>query len=317
MTISGGGPPDPDWKAVERIVKPLGRMHSLFSSTVRLLADDSVSPSEFIHSFSLMTIARSRKFQTVLYFAARELGFGTHEQLQELSAEELLMKFQPSELAAVAAISYLSHRIQTLCPDEVWDPVRRDLVLQVEVGRVLGESISFIGRGRGLVVGGIRPLAAALFSRGNPHAYIRYGGHLNRLELLYDLEYERETWGCTHLQIFGYMLQQIGFGVHAARAVSLGLEYQSSNYEIEGDADRWMAAGLWIQSLLEREAAPEWLPPGVPSLDSDQLEHLLRQLAYLESSPPDTAWFERKKEELPEPVAKAFDNLAWPSRSRK
>jgi hypothetical protein len=310
---------DETWKKASEFVAPLGRVHTLFAGSIRALSSLEKNPSsgkKVTDNFAFLTLLRSPRMQAIIYSAALSFGLGTREELSEDSAEDLLGRFTPGELQVVIALSYLQYKIKRKVTTKVWTPMRREAILQVQVGKVVGNAIPAIGRAKAVFIGGARPLAAALLSRGNERNFVAYRTHLNKNELLYDLDFEEELWQCTHLQILAVIFQKLGFGIESAKAF-LGTEKSLAFKELPEEAKPWSAAMLWIESLLEHDKEPEHLPGEQFKPNEEELKQLAISVNEVEFNPEEESWFETDSESLPKPVAKAMQALKWPTRSRK
>lgn len=319
---SGSGPSDfgESWDRAAQFAEPLGRVHTLFQGSIRALAGIQKLPAgeqkKATDLFPFLTLIRSQRMQAIVYAAALSFGLGSREDLCNDTAPQLLDRFRPEELQVVVALSYLHYKISKKVTEKVWVPIRRDALLQLQIGAIVGDVIPEIGRARAVFVGGARPLAAALLSLEDERSYVRYRTHLNKNELLYDIRFEEEIWNCNHLQILAVLFQKLGFGIESAKAF-LEDGDEASVRALPEEARPWNAAMRWIEALLEDDSTPDLLPGDEYRASAEQQKQITSRVTEVEFNPDEQAWFEASKESLPKPVGKAMQELPWPTRIRK
>jgi hypothetical protein len=306
--------PVSDWDYAKAYAGLLGAPHRLFTNNIRYLrsqadkTDNLFLPSGAARQYPLSTIIHSPSFKSVIYYAAAALQKDKLQSLPALTPGSLLSVYPPEDLAAVIAITYLYRRTKKHVDPRVWESVAGEVHVQMEAGYQIGLKIPAIGTSRGLLVGAVRYIAMALFSKKDARGYKLYKRHLNEKELLFDLAEETKLWHCNHLQICSSMLQSIGYGLGAASgimAVATPTEAQS-HAELE-KAQSWYATRRWIEDLIQKSAAPqEFKDQGKFSMSEQELASVQERIESIYEQGSSFDWVDKTKDDLPQALNEAL-----------
>lgn len=295
------------WQAAQEFADFLGQTHPLFQSAVRTLMSmkpESVDRFTLHETYPLNTLSKSGIFQSVIYHA----GMSIHEielaMIEKLTMKSLLAVFPPDELACLIAALYLYRQCRKTVDAEVWETMHREIQLQMEAGYHVGSFIPSIGTPKGLLVGAIRYTALSLFSMESMRTYRLFKRRLDENEVLFDIEREKELWGCNHLQVAALILQQSGFGLTAARGLCPELvSDENGNEALSEESKAWYATRRWIEAVLVEEKAPAEYSGGSFSVPSDKFSELGKKIEAIFENGSSFNWIDQGAADLPAEVA--------------
>ena len=160
---------------------------------------------------ALHMIEISAKLKAPIYFAATELYPDRVDVLQEDDTVKALCDvLGPGLLGSVLALVYLHRRINKICADPQWETLSKEMVLNMELGFLVGSAVPKLGAADGVLAGGIRYAMLAPFLIATPEYFKRYRNLKHRR---FDLQHEHKIWGCDHSQIAAFMLKELGFSL--------------------------------------------------------------------------------------------------------
>lgn len=154
-------------------------------------------------------IGRFSKLKTPLYFAALKLFPNEMKDMTEDDATKAVLSvLGPGLFAVLLSFIYYHRRLNKLLENkEYWEELSKEIVLNMELGYLVGESLPKLNSTSGVILGGIRYIALATLMLEDATQYQRYR-NLNKKKLV--IEDEHKRFGCNHSQISGFLLKQIG-----------------------------------------------------------------------------------------------------------
>ena len=251
------------WRKVKRYAAPLGPFSNLFSRAVRCIRSDceetgggsltNLKPGTL---GDLRRIFQSPTLTAMFYYAL--LTFHEEELKREqcLTPERITAILGCETLSSIIALAYLFRRVRHISDAESFKRIVQPMQCYVDLGYYMGAAIPELGPSTGLITGGMRYLAFAIFMCADEKGYKNYRLHLKRNQLPFDLKFELKQWGCHHLQLGSCLLQSFGFGIADARAYMEGLAAASPR-SLDKRGLRFKVAGLWLDSLMVHGRAPE------------------------------------------------------------
>lgn len=297
------------WELARSYADAIGRPHTLFTSAIRYLRSLSEKGTTILteaEPYPLSMLLKSPSMRSVLYYSAAALRKDELAKIQQLDGFSLFKIFPPDELASVLATTYLYRKVKKICDPRIWETLSQEIQIQMETGFFVGSKIPAIGTSRGLLLGVVRYAALGLFSLKEARSFKSFRRKLNDEEKLFLVEEERERWGCDHLQIGSILLQSMGMGVPAAKALvsPIAPAADSTDYAVMAP---WFAAKTWIQSLIEEERAPECFGEGSPYfLPEDILQGVQERVDSIYEMGSSFDWIDKTKEDLPKNL---FDKI--------
>jgi hypothetical protein len=176
---------------------------------------------------SVRRMDKTSKLKTPMYFAAQSLYPERFELSEDDTSKALIRVLHPGLFAAILALVYLHRRLNKICTADQWNTLSKEMVLNMELGFLLGSSIPQVSPALGTLLGGIRYAALGAMLKKSPEQYSKYR---NLRKNRFDLEDEHTRWECDHAQVAAFLLQHLGFRKDfvdtgfAMRAVDKGLE---------------------------------------------------------------------------------------------
>ncbi|MCI5066625.1 hypothetical protein MRY87_12960 [bacterium] len=203
------------WSAAQRSARLLGPLPSSVGNVVKSLWKDHLSALEtgevqisHTSNSAVRLVDKSSVLKMPLYFAAQELHPERFATVNEDDTSRALIKIlEPGLFAALLSLLYMHRRFNKMCVAEQWEALSKEFILNMELGYLIGRGCPRISEGTGVLAGGIRFSALALYLKQDPSSY---DGYRNR-KLLFDLEAEHERWRCDHGQVSGCLLRAFGF----------------------------------------------------------------------------------------------------------
>lgn len=188
----------------------------------------------------------SPTYKAVLYFAAREIYPDKLAAYEHVGVKELIHLFPPEELSAVVVLVYFMRHVGKNATDVDRAAFDSRLRQQMALGRIVGARLDQLGSGNGILIGGIRACALMQLLVQDDKARREYRRRTTASKKLYDLDFERETYGTTHLFLAGAMLQMAGFGVHAVAGLTSAYDDLEA---LAPEARAWARAVRAIEEL--------------------------------------------------------------------
>lgn len=311
------------WETARLYYELVGEPHSLFSGSIRLLRhplpnNEPLGAIVYRHPFAQLYLSPSVK--AVMYHAAAVLHAEELHALPHPTAQSLIELFEPEELAGVLAIAFLYKHFQKHTPEVVWSELVREMKYQLHVGALVGQRLPSIGVGCGMVTGVIRYLAMSVFSRLDPKGFKGLRRHLKTHDLLFDIAWEEQKWGCTHLHIASLVLQNLGYGIGAAKGVVLGTGLEAhadphaTGREVDRDefeSQRWHAARRWIEALLIDETTPaEFQNSRRFFPNAEAISHLQSTVDKLSAAGSNFDWPLMRQDSVPADVMEGLGKLS-------
>lgn len=251
------------WNKARAFLNPIGRVPPSFTTPIRALLLDgkngvAISPAT---QFLVVRLLKSPTAKAMFYYAALTFHGERLSNSAYLSSADLIRSFEPGEIAVIIAMLFLYRRAQklgNLGGDEEWNLITKLATEKFEVGGHMGHAIPRIGSTKGMLVGGLRYITWAFLKMSDSFGFTRYLSHLEQKKRPYDLDYELDTWGCTHAHLLGNAMQLLGFGVQLSHAVQLGLGIQPPKDEKADEVSfEFALADEWIEVLYETGAEPQ------------------------------------------------------------
>lgn len=303
-----------DWELARNFADQIGKPHRLFTNCIRYLnkisadTDNAQLASTQAIKYPLSLVIHSPSFKSIIYYAA--LAIKPHElnQLKAITPGTLISLYTPDELSSVISATYLYRRTRKRVDPQIWKNVVGEILIQMETGFHIGNSLPAIGCARGLLIGAIRYIALVLFSITDQRAFRLHTRHLNDHELLFDLKDEVLRWNCNHLQISASLLQAIGVGLGAASGLSATeCPNQIDKSTKAKEILTWYAAREWIQTLLEKDCQPaEFNNNPKFSLDQNKIDKLKGKVEAIYKNGSSFNWIDKTKEDLPKALDEAL-----------
>ena len=289
-----------EWQAARAYADILGRPHTLFTAAIRYLRSLSQNGTTILEDsepYPLCMLLKSSSMRAVMYYAASALHKDALANQPNIDGFALFRVFAPDELASVLASTYIYRRLKRAVDPRVWESLSQEIQIQMEAGFHVGSKIPAIGSHRGLLMGVIRYCALGLFSIKDTRGFKQLRRELNDKEKLYLLDAETARWKCNHLQVASILIQSIGLGIPAAKAlVSPGIP----GADEVPDLHAWWAAKMWIQALLEEECAPKCFEEGSPfHLSGEPFANLQERVDSIYEMGSSFDWIDKTKDDLP------------------
>jgi hypothetical protein len=237
MTMDSRDATAEELKTATAYVSQLGELSGLFTATIRairsapaiLKTTDPLRLKKFAVESSQMLIKVSPSLKTVFYHAASELYPGGVEMAMPITANKLLNIFTPNEIAAIIALTYVRKIIGKKCDAELWEGVLQRSLTHIAIAGEVGDELEGVGRGNGMLLGGLRSLAIGLFLRHEQKAFRGLLRQTVSKGKYFDTKTEREIYGCTHLQIAASLSSGLGYGL--GPRLGFGLSDTSIDHE--------------------------------------------------------------------------------------
>lgn len=242
---------------------------------------------------SLKMLERSSMLKTPMYFAASELFPDRFKLQEDDTIKALLTVLEPGLFAAILGLVYCHRRLNKLCkvaaPSE-WETLSKEIVLNMELGYIVGSTFERIGPEIGILAGGIRYVALAAALVKHREQYSRYR-NLKRNKL--DILDEHKRWWCDHAQVAGFVVTELGF--------------RRDSYDIAAalrgkDADKrrvpeallpWQACIAWVDALKTGKDAPDDAQLASFSVGPGQVEQVTERFDALFEAGSSFAWMFR------------------------
>ena len=204
------------WSIARSYASLLNPIPSIIGNAVQLMWGDHLAQKETgvlklrnTTMGQLRMIEKSGKLKAPVYFAALALypdKFTAKPEDDVIKA--LIETLGPGMFAAILAMVYLHRRLNKICTDEQWQTLSKEMVLNMELGYLVGSAVPRLGPADGTLAGGIRYATLATFLIRTPDHFMRYR-NLKRRQ--FDIPHEHSLWQCDHTQVAAYTLKELGF----------------------------------------------------------------------------------------------------------
>ncbi len=308
-------------RSAEKHARLLGNVSALFSSCIRIIREAERSlqanPSQDISGITqgaaLTLINMSPSLKALFYFAALHFYPEPAKKLLKPTVRDVIKLFSSTEIAGILGVSYLYRRLEKVCDREELERLRPLLLVHMEIGGLVGETLNYVGRGYGMLAGAARYVALGTFTVGHLEEFKKYRRKVAAEDLLFDLAAEEERWGCNHLQIASLLVQSLGYGVPAGFGLVLanaaGSPLDLVEERAQDDEVRcWRAAMIWTESL-HRDGTP---PPGFDDennemyLEPASVEVLSERVTRIRSEGPSFQWLLRRRSDVPSEIRESL-----------
>lgn len=275
---------------------------SLFSEAIRSLMVD-YGNGDFKYSprsqFLAVRLLRAPSVQVPLYYATFTFLREKLDGAESLNPEEILQFYKPSELAVLFTNLFLYRRAKKACPADEWTFINEMFMEQMEIGGYFGYAIPDVGPAFGLIAGGLRPLSLVAFAVKDIESFKKYRRSLKNKKQLFDIAYEESLFGCSHVDLCCFFLQQLGFGTSMATGFYEAMtDSVLSEDEISGQFARFAAARHWIEALTLTSGMPQD-EVGSDDLDEKAISKLITQVTEIKNSGSLICWPEKKPSDFP------------------
>jgi hypothetical protein len=176
------------------------------------------------------------------------------DNAEDDGSRALLQVLRPGLFAAIVALVYLHRRLNKVCDVPEWDTLSKEVVLNMEVGYIVGDSLKSVGPELGVLIGGIRYIALATVLMQEREQYVRYR-NIKRNKL--DIFEEHRRWGCDHAQIAGFLVGALTFRRDSYDIAAALRGSKADPLRIRPELDLWRATVAWIDSMKEGGTPPK------------------------------------------------------------
>jgi hypothetical protein len=256
----------------------------------------------------------SPTLKSVFFFAAKALHDEKLRAVKHLTVKKLLSIFEPREVASIIGLTFVYKRIQKQCDPEEWILFQRKIHTQMEIGTILGEKMRHIGKGNGMLLGGIRFLAQATFALGAPEQFQAFKKKVRKSSSVFDLKIEQEFFECNHLQVASLLVQDLGFCMpRSPVSMSLGMDALSVPpaqlpSRLKDHLLSWRAAMEYIEGYHSNGAPPTKMGFDYAlRLPEEETEDLREKIWVIIREGSQFDWIAKTKLELPTEVAEALE----------
>lgn len=229
---------------------------------------------------AIRRVDKSAKLKTPIYFAATSLFPDRIQATTEDDTSKALLEILgPGLFASLLGLIYFHRRLNRICTAPEWETLSKELVLNMELGYIVGSTIETVGPALGALLGGIRYAALATFLIRSPDIYTRYR---NRFKKKFDSAHERAQWGCDHAQISAYLIKELGFTKDIIEVSRVLRKVLAPGDILNHEMTVWRATLHWIDAIKDGKC-----PPDEPEF-----------VKALEASPGDISDLKQKTERL-------------------
>lgn len=203
---------------------------------------------------ALRRVDRTAKLKTPIYFAAQALFPEAFSTIQEDDTSDALLRILgPGLFASFLAMVYLHRRLSRVCTAPEWETLSKEIVLNMELGYLVGRSLPTLTPALGTLLGGIRYASLATFLIRSPEIYTRYR---NRMKKRFDFAYEHQQWGCDHSQISAFLVKDLGFTKDIIEVSKVLRKTLPSSEVLGPEMTIWHAGLHWVDGVKDAEVPP-------------------------------------------------------------
>ncbi len=247
---------DDTWKIARKQADLLNPIPSVIGNAVQALwqnhLENQVTQLDDISKRSresLKLFDRSDKLKAPLFQAAISLYPKKMEELKDdHSAKALLQVLQPGLFSVLLGLVFFHRRLAKISTSfqNDWEPLSKEIVLNMEVGYRAGTKLKAIGPALGTLIGGIRYMAAGTFLIKTPDAYTAYR---RKNKMKFNEVDERQGWGCTIAQVAAYLLKDLAIRRELVET-SLVFTREAGVYErLPDEFKHWHGFSILIDGL--------------------------------------------------------------------
>jgi hypothetical protein len=202
------------WKVASDLFKPFGSTAANFAEAIRVLTtgfENSANPMSTGAQNHIIRLLKNTTMKATYFYFAKQFRPSAIENKEFISEKDLFNAFTPFEHAAIISLCYLFKTLSRKIDKEEWEYVQTPLYEALAIGASVGQHVSQVGVGIGLLSHGIRYLALAPLLRENRRAFKEYRQHLKAKDLAFDTTMEEKLWQCSSIQIAAILLEHMGF----------------------------------------------------------------------------------------------------------
>jgi hypothetical protein len=203
------------------------------------------SPSVFS---ALRLFEKSTKLKLPIYFAATTLYPERVGEIKEDdTAKAMFQILGPGLFAAFLSLIFLHRRLNKIMDAETWANMSKEMVLNMELGFLIGSAVPKLGPAGGTIAAGIRYPAFCTLMLRTPDLFKKY--RVSKRRQL-DIAYEHSVWRCDHCQIAAYTLKELGLSLdlrknaHALRQLD-----DDQMCELTGELATWRSALRFVDAI--------------------------------------------------------------------
>jgi hypothetical protein len=302
----------------KRYAEQLPAPSSMFTACVRAIKSgenalrdgDPAALKELGITSASFLFGISPTIKTVFFRAAENLYPGELGKLTPLNSKGLLALFQPSEITALLAVTYLYRHLKRRMPGEAFGKLMRKMVTHIEIGAIVGRTVKYIGTGNGMLLGGVRYLALALFLLADEKKFNECRRKAERLDQLFCPQAEKELFGCTSLEVASQIVRTFGFGLVTSSAFVFAHSDETPvgfSEQMTEELLCWRVAIMLTESFHHTGNGPVVSEDSVLYLPPDEAAILQKQCWSIIRDGSTFTWVTANRKELPEEVCTALD----------
>ncbi len=208
---------DESWSKARQYAALIGPIPSTLADALRILWKEyqanpkgkqvSTPSDEAVRAIRM--IERAPKLRAPIYFAASALYPDRFDGYAEDDVcRALLYILGPGMFAVLLGVVYFHRRVTKIVTSEDWQKLTKDLLINMELGFLVGQSSPRLGEAEGLLIGSIRHLALATMLIVKPADFAKYRRTTSKK---FDPVLETNFFGCDHAQIAAYLINMLGF----------------------------------------------------------------------------------------------------------
>lgn len=197
---------------------------------------------------ALRLFSQSTKLKLPIYFAATTLYPEKVAELQEDdSVKSMLHLLGPGLFAGFLSLVFLHRRLNKIMEPETWANMSKEMVLNMELGFLIGSAVPRLGPAGGTIAAGIRYTAFCTMILRTPEQFKKY--RVSKKRQL-DIAYEHSVWGCDHSQISAYTLKELGLSLDLSKnAHALRQLDDDQMCELTGELAVWRSALRFVDAI--------------------------------------------------------------------
>ncbi len=298
------------WKQAKEYSKRLGYVSSVLSANIRLLcwhdrpAMEAIMP---LTKYQVGRMVRGPNFKSVLYYFTDLVARKEISSRSRLTVGEMLDLFKPTEIGAFLLTAALTRIARSIAPPELLREVRPHLAREAHIGALVGIAVPHLGLAPGILWGALPHVAHILMSMDDPILYRTWRRSAVVASTSEKSRREFEVWGCSSAQVCALLMANLGFSRQTACAFELAARYHGPlGYLKEGELQRFRAALLWLETLVNGQVEPnESLPAHLYPFQETKAQ---AQTLLAEFTLHEPAWIERSVRDIsPERTPSLFD----------
>ena len=168
--------------------------------------DEEADISENCYMY-MSGIDRFPALKVPLYFAASHLFPVRFKEAEDDTSKAILKVLEPGMFSSLLVIFWFYRRIAKGVDSSLWSEYSKGIMLDMELGYALGESLPGISAADGILLAGVCQIAWGSLLIENSDGYVRYNNlHAGRI----NLADEHKRFGCDHAQIATSLILGLG-----------------------------------------------------------------------------------------------------------